>query len=221
MIKTIEYLKPKARTWDQNPAVCFVDGGFTDGEEFTAAVGRDLVEQAMESLRNLVGKEADLELADPRTWNGVTTWKLRNWPGKPKPAGSSGFRARAGMLTDAHAAAVAAAVWAHGRALADAIEAYAVFLDLIRGAGPRSSGTEALAETDEAPPAPETSPPAASPPPTSEPAGGITFAQIRALRRIAWQRGMTEEEALAQAGVTDWAELSAEQAGDLIERWQS
>jgi hypothetical protein len=210
--RVVSWVKPKPREWAQNPQVVFVEGGFADGDEFSAAVAGSTAEQAIASLQALVGQEVEITLDDqPREYNGILTWKLRRWPGKP--AQPSSGRGGGGGMRDEQAALVAASILVASGLSPDKLAAVAdvarEMLGILKGLVPQASSEASTSVEAPAKPAVE------------RPADAARLPQLNALKRLAAQLGWSEQEALQVAGVDAWEALTRDRAGDLIAEWQS
>lgn len=201
--RTIEYVKTKPREWEgPNGTVYFIGGSFDDGDEFSVGTGKDQVEAVTKSLQELIGKPTDFELGESKEYNGVLTWKLKGWPGKPKGQ----YRGAGGGMSNRQVALLAAATYtAPKEGITDeAVYAYAEEFEAWLGKGaPQPQPQPEQGTTDE-----------------GQPAGGASLPQINSLKAIAQKLGWSEAEALEVASVGAWQALTDADARRLIKEWQ-
>lgn len=83
---------PQARDWnsDKWPDMVSVQGFFADGSQWDLGTKKGNLQQRIDTMKALVGKEGDFDLEDKGEYQGVKQYKLKSWPGKSESQGGGG-----------------------------------------------------------------------------------------------------------------------------------
>ena len=231
IIKTIDYVNPSARDWtaDDGKTMYFVGCIFDDGSEGSVVCfSQQQIEQNMEALKALVGKETTFGVKDKvREYNGTKQYSITSYPGKPAGSGGSGGKGGGGMSHPQVGLLAAATVLAPRLAQKADDDQYTmavVFNDVVelgemftehlftrRAAEQSGSGEESGSAADDqaAPAAPA-------------PADAITLQQMKRIKELGQSKGLDSPEKIAEfLSIGKLGDMTKDDAETLIESWSA
>lgn len=166
------------------------------------------VQGHIDALKKLVGQEIELLVED----KGQYGYKIVDYPGKPTGSGSGKAKVNPRIYAAQTALLAAAQTGLEPPQVIEIAEKF--YMPWLLKAGESS---DAGAASTSAPP--PSDPVVDRGTDGKAPRATASLPQIRALRKLAEQKGWSEEEACERAGVSYLGEITAEQAPKLIAAW--
>lgn len=239
--RTIEYVKPDVRSWEnksEGKTFYFAECVFENGDEGSVlTMSQEKADEVRVAMLGVKDQAVEFELIAGKPFQGHETWKIRGFPGMPElPKGGGGgggnrggggmSHAQAGLLAAASALGPVFAVYQEkdpvtlAQMVADIAELGDLLTDHLftrrKGEGNAEGGDSGGTASGEG----ESSGASAPPPPTPPAEDQMRLPQRLKLREIAQSKGLDVEEMVRQTAGKEIAELTAGEADLLIEAVQ-